>query len=406
MALAGRDVDKPRPFRVFHVLTNLDIGGAQTSVALIALGLRRSGIDARIVSSGCGGRESLRSQRLIRILGDACVPMVDIPAMRRDIVPLLDFSAFLAMRALFLREKPDAVHTHMTKAGLLGRLAARSAGVPIVVHSARGWAFQDSLNRVRRELYAFAERALARRTDRIVAVSGSMIEEGLEFKVGSRDRYQVIRTGIDPDYFESCESHGNLELRKQLGIPATAGVVGTVMGLTSKKSPHEFLEVCRVVLDAMDDSRVVVVGDGELRLEFEKAIRQMGLGEKTLLVGLKEDVRPFLGLFDVFLLTSRWEGLPRVLLEAVCAGVPIVSTDAGGIPELLPFVPDLAMAKTGSTEQLSRLVLEKLSLKGDRSRARATLPEEFHIEHVVREHVRLYSLLASEKGLSCKPPAG
>jgi glycosyltransferase involved in cell wall biosynthesis len=216
----------------------------------------------------------------------------------------------------------------------------------------------------------------------------------------------VIRSGIDPAYFDSFASLDNHNLRKQLGIPATARVVGTVMGLTSKKSPKEFLEVCRVVLAAMDDSRVVVVGDGELRLEFEETIRQMGLGKRILLVGLKEDVRPFLGVFDVFLLTSRWEGLPRVLIEALCAGVPIVSTDAGGVSELLPFAPDLSVAKAGSIEHLSGLVLEKLSFRIDRNCSRVKLPEEFHIEHVVREHVRLYSQLSSEKGLSWKPSAG
>jgi len=404
MSRHREDTDRVRPLRVIHVLTNLDLGGAQTSVAMIACGLRGMGVDARVVHSGRGGRQSLRSGRLPAELNDAGVPVTDVSEMRRDISPLLDIVALLKMKALFVQLKPDVVHTHMSKAGMIGRFAARSAGVPIVVHSARGWAFRDDLPPVKRALYALIERVSARRTDRIAAVSRSLIDEGLAYGVGKPEQYKVIRTGIDTGWFSRSRSLPSTGLRKGMGIPETAFIVGSVMGLTSKKAPLEFLEVCGIVLAKRADVHVIIVGDGEMRGEFEAAIGRLGLSGRIHMTGLVDDVRPFLGMFDTFLLTSRWEGLPRVVLEALSAGVPVVSSDAGGVSELLSRAKGLYIEKAGSLVTLSRRVLECLELKDNGDSTLAGLPEEFGIEFVIREHLRLYAELAVERGLRCRIP--
>ncbi len=393
-----------RALKVLHVLTNLDLGGAQTSVTMIACGLRRMGVDAGVVFSGRGGRESIRSSRLRTMLCEAGVPSTDVPEMHRDARPLPDAVALLKMKALFVRIKPDVVHTHMSKAGLLGRLAARWAGVPIVVHSARGWAFKDDLPRVKRSLYALLERMEARHTDRIAAVSRSIVDEGLEYRVGTREQYRVIRTGIDTARFSRSSSIAVPGLRHGMGIPEGSPIVGSVMGLTSKKAPFEFLEVCGMVLKKREDAHVIVVGDGELRRDFEGAIERTGLGDRIHLTGLVDDVRPFLGMFDTFLLTSRWEGLPRVVLEALCAGVPVVSSDAGGISELLPGTEGLFIEKAGALVKLSQRVLECLEAGGPVASRRAVLPAEFDIGFVIRQHLELYAELAGEKGLRCVIP--
>jgi glycosyltransferase involved in cell wall biosynthesis len=332
------------------------------------------------------------------------VPVTDVTEMRRDISPLSDTVALLKMAALFLRLKPDVVHTHMSKAGMLGRTAARWTGVPVVVHSARGWAFTDDLPRVKRSLYACIERVSARRTDRIVAVSRSLIDEGLEYGVGTREQYQVIRSGIDTGRFAQSRDLPVHGLRQRMGIPESAPIVGSVMGLTSKKAPFEFLEVCGIVLGKRADVHVVVVGDGELRREFEAAIGRMGLLGRIHLTGLVEDVRPFLAMFDTFLLTSRWEGLPRVVLEALSAGVPVVSSDAGGVSELLPKARGLFIERAGSLVTLSRRVLECLELGDSGDSTLTGLPEEFDIDFVIREHLALYAELAGRKGLQCIIP--
>lgn len=391
--------------KVLHVITNLDLGGAQTSVAMLSCGLRKMGVDTGVVYSSMGGRESLRSARLLKMLQDAGVPVTDVPSMRREISPFFDALTLLRMRALFMRLKPDVVHTHTSKAGMLGRFAARWAGVPIVVHTARGWAFKDDLPGAKRYLFALIERVSALLTDRMAAVSQSLIDEGLEYRVGIPEQYLIVRTGIDAGHFSQSRNMTDRALREAMGIPESAPVVGTVMGLTSKKAPFEFLEVCGMVLGKISDAHVVVVGDGELRRDFESAVGRMGLGGRVHLAGLVEDVRPFLGMFDTFLLASRWEGLPRVVLEALSAGVPVVSSDAGGVSELLPHAKGLFVEKAGFTEGLSRRVMECLGRGVGRDMPSGWLPEEFDLEFVVGRHFRLYAELAMKKGLPCRIPA-
>lgn len=379
------------------MVTNLDLGGAQTSVTLIARDLRRLGLDVHLAYSTAGGRESLRHPLLEDTLRTAGVPLHDVPGMRRSVRPLSDAGAYRWLKRLFREVRPDVVHTHMSKAGILGRLAARAAGVPVVVHSARGWAFRGDYSPAMRRLYAWLERFLASRTDAIAAVSATTAEEGLSAGIGRPGQYGIIRTGIEVDRLVDVRGTGDPSLREELGIPHGARIVGSVMGITPQKAPMDFAEVCRIVAGAEPDVHFVVVGDGELRSAFERRLAGMGLESRVRLAGLRADVGPFLGLFDVFLLTSRWEGLPRVVLEAVAAGVPVVATLAGGSGELLEWADSVTLAEPGDVEELSRGVLGRLRMPGRPGRGPG-LPGEFHLANVVLEHVRLYERLLAEGG--------
>lgn len=390
---------KHRSIRIFHVLTNLDLGGAQTSVALITGALRRRGIDVSLVYSSRGGRDSLRHPVILDALRNDGVPVHDVDCIYRDIRPLMEIRAFFQLQQLFARWHPDVVHTHMSKAGILGRLAAHACGVPIVIYSARGWSFHDSLPRLKHVLYTGLERMLARETDRIVAVSGRMIEDGLAEGIGNRRKYQVIRTGIDTEYFISAKSKRDDELRSFLGVPKNAPVVGTVMGLTASKSPLEFLDVCKAVLERRKDVHVVVVGDGEMHEQFEAGIDEIGANDRIHMTGLQSDVRPYLAMFNVFLLTSRWEGLPRVVLEALTAGIPVVGTDVGGMSELQPYTDMLLLEEPGAIEALAHAVILRLDAMNSCESCTCELPSEFHLSEVVESHMRLYRKLAERKGL-------
>lgn len=396
--------ESPSP-KVFQVLTNLDIGGAQASVSLIACGLRRRGVDVHVVYSSAGGRDPMRHTLLHDQLRDAGVPLHDAGCMRRAVHPWGDWSAVRSLRGLFRRARPDIVHTHMSKAGILGRWAAHAEQVPSVVHTVRGWSFYSASNAVTRLAYISMERYFARRTHTMLAVSPRMIADGLAAGIGSPGLYAVARTGLQVERFAGLREQAELAemVRRQWQLPTKAQIIGGVMHLTPQKAPLEFVEACARVMRDRADVHVVLVGNGELRDEVDARIGRLGLAGRFHLVGLQADVTPFLTVFDVLLLASHWEGLPRIVLECIAAGIPVVATRVGGTAELEswagPSGSPVILREAGDVEGLADAVastLEAGSSLGESGALRSAalpLPREFHLDEVVDLHARIYGEL-------------
>ena len=256
-----------------------------------------------------------------------------MPELHRSVHPLADLRARRALRRLIEQLEPDVVHTHSSKAGVLGRLAATAAGTP-VVHTVHGWSFHDGQPRAVRRAVVELERYLAARTDRLVVVTDVDARLGLEAGIGRREQYRTVRSAVDIDGIAQRTADGST-VRHELGLDPSAFVVGSITRLASQKDPETLVTGFAAFAATAPDAVLVVVGDGPLAETIVVRVAELGLQDRVHLLGARGDAAGLLGAFDVFVSPARWEGLPRTVLEAAVAGVPIVTTPVGGVPEVV-----------------------------------------------------------------------
>ena len=383
----------PRRSVIAFVITRLDVGGAQQTVLELCRGLDSKRFRPVVVTgpdAGSGGTlvpEVLATGAEVKVL----------PELVSPVRPVADARAVAALRRLFRREPPALVHTHSSKAGVVGRAAARPMGVP-VVHTVHGWSFHDRMPPPARWTYQVIERALARRTDALVVVADADRRTGLALGVGRPDQYVCIRSGVDL----RVAAPGDRErARAALGLNGNRPVVGFVGRLAPQKDPHTLLRAFLRVHTDLPDAVLVMVGEGPMRHGLEQAARATGLAASVRFAGSRRDVPELLPAFDVLALPSRWEGMPRVLVEAAAAGVPVVATPVGGVTD---FVEDGAtglLVPPGDPAALAgalgRLLGDEPLRAGLRARARARAAA-FSADEMVRVTERLYEQLLSGPG--------
>jgi glycosyltransferase involved in cell wall biosynthesis len=390
---------------VAHLITLLELGGAQDNTLYTVAHLRAPFRPALIC--GAGGMLDDEARSLPGI------PVHFVPSLGRSIRPLRDLRALLALVRILRRMRPAIVHTHSSKAGILGRLAARLTGVPVVVHSIHGYGFHDGQPRVLRALLIAAERLAARCTTRFVAVSRANLQRGIEIGLFPAERAALIRSGIHLAEFDAAgrdpEIRRGAALRREIGAPEGAPLVGMVACLKPQKDPLAFVEAAARVRREVPETRFLLVGDGALRDVVRRRAARLGLGDRLHLLGWRRDVPRIVAALDVLVLTSLWEGLPRVVPEAIAASVPIVATLADGTADLLrDGVTGLAAPLgdvAGIAERIVRLLRDPALGRDLAARARAVLPE-FDIDAMVRAQETLYRDLLREAGRAIEAAEG
>lgn len=364
--------------RVFHVITKLELGGAQKVTLMTLERLPRGRYEPSLVSGPEG---------LLRAEAES-IPELDIhwiPTLVREIRPWKDFRTLVALYRLFRRRKPDIVHTHSSKAGILGRWAAWLAGVPCIFHTAHGFGFNDYQGRLGRAFYVWMEKLSRPITTQSVVVSRANAARAEKLGILRPDDWVLCRDAVPIDDFMASAPR-----REQLGawrVPGDRVVVGMVACLKPQKSPLDFVETGARVLESRSDVHFVMAGDGELRSQVEARIEALGVGDHFTLLGWQRNMPEVYRNLDVFVLTSLWEGQPCVFAEAMASGLPIVATDADGAREAVldgetGFVcrrRDIeaiagAVARLASDPELRRQM-------GERARSRAA---EFDIDTSVR----------------------
>jgi len=284
------------------------------------------------VSVACSTRRDARFLDDIRTLEARGIVVHRLP-MRRAISPVWDLVALIRLVQLMRRGRYDVVHTHSSKAGFLGRLAARLAGVPRVVHTPHVFPFDMDVSHAARFFYFQVERFAARMTDCLVCVCPS--QRATASALLDAARVVVIENEIDGHAHALPAGAGRLS-RHDLGFAEDARLlVGMVGRLTPQKGPAYFVNAARLVAARLPEVRFVVVGDGPLRPAIERQIASAGLRERVVMAGERDDIPALLGLVDVVVLPSLWEGLPYVLMEALAAGKAVVATRVGGIPDVV-----------------------------------------------------------------------
>jgi glycosyltransferase involved in cell wall biosynthesis len=385
--------------KVFNVITKLAVGGAQETALAYCSQLDPTRWAMTLVT----GPERSPEGDLFDEAARRGVPVVTVPSLRRRIRPITDMRAVVELVRLFRRERPDIVHTHSSKAGLVGRLAARIAGVPVVVHTVHGWSFHDGMSPGARALAVRIERLAARWTSALVVVADHDAQIGSEEGIGEWGQYALVRSAVDVDALRRAAG-SRADARAALGIPEGVPVLGAVIRLCRQKDPATLLHAARAVVDSRPAARLVIVGDGPMRADVEQLLDQLDLRPHVSLLGPRTDVAALLPGFDAFVLSSRWEGLPRVVVEAMAVGVPVVATDVGGIDEAVTDGISGLLAPAGDAEALAHAVLRVFDEPGLAHRLRgaaAERVEEFDVGVMTEQLDDLYSGLVA--GVRSRP---
>src|SRR2546425_5811187 len=393
------------PVNVAHIITKLELGGAQQNTLFTVAHLNTARFRPLLIT----GEPGLLDQEARALSG---VEFHQVPSLKRPIRPIADLRALLALTLLLRRLRPLIVHTHSSKAGILGRWAARRAGVPIIIHSIHGFGFtryQHPL--VRRALIAL-ERRTSRFTTRFFAVSEANRRLGIELGLFPADRCTVIRSGVDLHAFRRARVD-TVAKKRELGLEPGRPVVGMIAPLKPQKAPLDFVRLAALVHRSRPDARFVLVGDGELRGAVEAEGERGGLAGSVQPTGWRRAIAEVLRCFGLFVLPSLWEGLPRVYLEALASGVPVVGTRVGGAAEVVREGFTGFLTEPGDVRALAERVLHVLAHPEEAKRMGRNgqaLPLEFDIHEMVRKQECEYDrLLASLLGKReyrkpCKSP--
>jgi glycosyltransferase involved in cell wall biosynthesis len=364
-----------QPVRILRLFSRLNVGGPSVHVILLSAGLRERGYDTRLVV----GQESPTEGNLLELARQRGVECTRLPALGREIRPLSDLRALLQLVRLIRDFRPRIVHTHTAKAGLLGRIAARLCGVPVVVHTFHGHVLRGYFGPARTAFFRLLERGLAHLTDELVAVSEAVRSDLVELGVAPAGKIRVVPLGLELERLSARTGPGRL--RAALAIAPSAPLVGIVGRLVPIKDLPTFLRAAALVVRERPETAFAVVGDGELRAELEALAEQLGLSGKVSFAGWWQDMADVMPDLDVVVNSSRNEGTPVALIEALACRRPVVATRAGGNAELLGEGERGLLVPQGDPQALARAVLQALSDSGP-ARARA----ERGCAHVLRQH--------------------
>jgi glycosyltransferase involved in cell wall biosynthesis len=368
---------------LLYVITALELGGAQKQLLSIISNLDKERFNIFLFCA----QDGLILPAAFSIDG---LVLRRSRWLDRPINPFKDLLALFEIYWFIKKNNIKIIHTHSSKAGILGRLAARLAKVKFICHTVHGWSFNDLQSFLFRKLFIELERFTARFTDRLIVVSGHDKQKGLANGIGQEGKYCLIRYGIDYAEFSLRDP----DIRKELGINQNDLVVGTVSCLKPQKAPEDFIKLAALVNKILPEVKFLLVGDGLLRRHIQKLINKFNLNKNVILVGWRQDVHRILSAIDVFALTSLWEGSPIAVLEAVTASIPVVATHTGGIAELIDngrtgFLVPLRDMQSMS-EKTILLLKDKTLRKQVASNAKNNLGGNFTLQGMVEKTQDLY----------------
>jgi len=313
--------------RLKLLLVSKSTGGVASYIRMLVKGLDREKFDITVACLSENGQEFAEELRQ-----NYKVDAFSLAMNRYKINPLTDARVLIQLSARIRRERYDLIHAHASKPGFLMRIAAIGTGIP-VIYSPHNFAFHEGSKPLVARVVALFEKFAALFTTQIIAVAKHERDLALKYGVGKPELYSVIPTGIDPVLYQ--QPADVLEIKRSLGIPDTAQVIGTVGRLAVPKLPIDFVRVAAELKKDFSDLHFVWVGSGPLQEEAQALTNELGLKDSVHWLGHRDDAYRLYNIFNCFLLLSRWEANPLVLLEAFSAGVPVIASDNLGARELI-----------------------------------------------------------------------
>jgi glycosyltransferase involved in cell wall biosynthesis len=387
--------------KILRVIARLNMGGPALHVAYLTEGLTKRGYDTTLVSGSLA-----RGEDSMAFVADAHgVEVVRIDELGREISPLRDLLATIRLARLIRKERPQILHTHTAKAGTVGRVAALLAGSrrpPIVVHTFHGHVLRGYFGPVRTLFFRLLERWLAAGTTALIAVSPQVRDDLVALGIAPRERFVVIRLGIELDERIASEQNGRAESRRYLGIPGDRFIVGWIGRMTAVKRTDDVLVAFKRLREDGVDAVLCMVGDGPDRVQLERRAHELGLARDTIFLGYQEDVAPFYAAFDALVLPSGNEGTPVSVIEALAAELPVVATRVGGVPDVVQDGEDGFLVEAGATDdladRLARLARDPALRARMGKHGRERVLPRYAVERLVEDVDELYRSLLSAAG--------
>jgi glycosyltransferase involved in cell wall biosynthesis len=406
VTVSNSEQPNSRPIRVVRIITRLNIGGPAIQAITLSRDLRARGIDTRLIH----GRLSEGEGDMTGLLPLDGIDSRYVAELVRQISPIRDLRACWQLYRMLCEWRPDIVHTHMAKAGALGRLAAllynrtRGRTRPAkLVHTYHGHVFEGYFGAPDTWIFLMVERWLARRSNALIAISPQVKKDLLDtYGIGNDQQIRQIPLGFNLDRLLAVEPGDRAGARASLAIPDHATVVTTVGRLTAIKQHSLFLDMAAELVRRSDRYVFIIAGDGELRRDLECRAESSGIALQTRFLGWRGDLPTIYGATDVFVLTSRNEGTPVALIEAMAAAVASVSTDVGGVRDVItsadlgrvvPFGDPLALADAVAT--LSADPGCRAAIGG---RARTSVQRRFNAMRLTEDITGLYCELLRISG--------
>ena len=382
--------------RTLHVITRLTLGGSAENTLATMLALEAAGYAGSLaVGVAASDAASVNDARR------RGATLHDVPGLGREVGPR-DAAALVRLWRLMRAQQPAIVHTHTSKAGFIGRLAARLAGVPVVIHQPHGHIFYGYYGPRRTAFYVALERLAARWTDRIVTLTERGIDEHLARGIGRRAQYRAVPSGV-PTAELRARAPARATARARLGLPADAFVVAGLGRFVPVKGFDLLVAALPRLVAAVPSARVVLVGDGPERTALEAQATGLGVRERLLVTGATSDVAVGLAAADALAAPSRNEGMGRALVEAMALGLPVVASEVGGIPAVVADGETGWLVPPGEVDALASALIElgrDEALRVKLGAAGAARAEAFSTGVAHAAMRAIYDELARGKGLA------
>ncbi|MFC1804922.1 glycosyltransferase family 4 protein [Candidatus Omnitrophota bacterium] len=337
---------------------------------------------------------------LIEKIASTGITVRPVKHLVQEVHIIKDILALIEMVFLIRRRKYTIVHTHNSKAGVIGRLAAKISGVPIIIHTFHGFSFHRFERPFRRWLFKSIERFTARLTDKLLIISKPLREWGLSEGIGDPGKYVINYDGIEFDKFR--RDFDREKIRSGFGIEDDESVVGMVSKLWEGKGHKYLLQAAVKIIQRVPRVRFMLVGDGYLRDNLKEQAEELGVLDHVIFTGFREDIPEITSIFDIACLPSLFEGMGRVLLEAQIMGRPVVATRVGGIVEIVKDNETGLLIEPADSDALALAIIRLLTDSAMARRlgeaARHHIGEEFSVSRMVEKVEEVYEELLKAKG--------
>jgi len=382
----------PEKIKVLHIITRLDKGGSAENTFLTVKGLDKKRYDVTLMS----GPVQDPSQERRSQVEECGIKYIHTPVLVRNINVVADAIALFKICRFLAKKKFDVVHTHTSKAGLLGRFAAKLAGTPTVVHTPHGHVFFGYFGPLKTKIFILLEKLANRMTDRIVALTHREKADYIFYRTCPEEKIAVIHSGIELDKFQEYPLTEKTKLKKEVGLPVNSFVVGTAGRLVPVKGPEFLIKAAQAIIPKHPDTYFLFAGDGPLKEDLQKKAKEAGKEKNIVFLGWRDDIAHILSIFDVFCLPSLNEGMGRVLVEAMAHGIPIVASDVGGIPDLVTHGKNGFLVPPKNPEELAKhiqILIEDEEKRGKMGEAGKKMTSRFSHDTMVKSIAELYEEL-------------